>query len=71
MVWILHKLGFVQGIRLIDCWGDDYRTFASKSPTGRRFARVYPFTGVGGVTLHEDGTCSGRSSYIERWMPMK
>jgi hypothetical protein len=71
MVWLLHKLGLVQGIWLQDHHGKTYRTWVRKTPFEKKWAPVYPFTGVGSVILNPDGTCSGSSIYIERWAPMK
>ena len=35
--------------------------------TGKYWCYVYPFTAVGHVQLHEDGTTGGPSSYITKW----
>jgi hypothetical protein len=68
LVRILHKLGLVKGIWLEDCEGEIYTTIKHKNPFGKKWAYVYPFTKIGCVKLNEDGTCTGKSSYIKRWI---
>lgn len=57
-------------IVLLDHEGEFYYTIAYKHPfvEGGRYAHVYWFTKVGHVTLNEDGTTSGNSGYIKKWV---
>lgn len=48
--------------------GEVFYTIAYLDPFGKKTARVYWFSRIGLVILNEDGTTSGRSSYINRWM---
>ncbi len=46
--------------------GESYRTLERKTPFGKE-AYVYWISSVGGVTLKEDGSTGGVSSYIKKW----
>ena len=41
-------------VKYVDAWGVSY-------------ARPYTFTMVGHVICHNNGTCSGKSCYVEAW----
>lgn len=70
IIKLLHYLGIVEGVYLIDSFGEVYLTCKRKNPFNT-FANVYPVFRVGHVVLHEDGTCSGTSCYIKEWKPLK
>ena len=55
-------------IALRDQWGEIYFTVKKKDPFGGCWAWIYPITKVGHVILNEDGSCSGKSSYIKKWV---
>jgi hypothetical protein len=69
VIWLLHKLGILRGVWLLDFQGDTYRTYMRETPFGR-YAYVYPWTRVGNVALKEDGTTGGPSCYVHFWKPM-
>jgi hypothetical protein len=55
-------------VRLKDFEGDFYLTWTNRkaSFTGDSIAYVYPFSRIGRVILHSDGTCNAES-YIKQW----
>lgn len=68
MLRILYYLGIVDLVWLESCSGIQYLTIKKKNPFGEYWCHVYPYTKIGHVILNEDGTCSGKSTYIERWV---
>lgn len=70
MIKLLNYLGLVKGCYLEDMWGEQYTTAYRITPSGKRAAPVYFFTGVGHVILNDDGSCSGQSTYISKWKAM-
>ena len=66
MLKIISLLTGRKIIYLQDFQGEIYRTIEKKTPFGKT-AYVYWFTKTGQVILNENGTTSGRASYIEKW----
>ena len=64
---------YFTGIHVVlqDFEGRTYNTVAIKDAFENIVAPVYFWTGVGSVLLHEDGTCTGESCYIKRWIHKK
>ena len=62
------KLFGSQIVALKDMHGKIRFSIKKKDPFGVYWAYVYPMTKVGHVILNEDGTCSGESSYIKKWI---
>jgi len=55
---------------LLDHQGEFYYSISYKHPffEGSRYAYVYWYTKIGHVVLDADGTTSGNSSYIKKWV---
>ena len=70
IIRILHKLGVVKGIFLQDHTLEIYTTIKKQNEFNDIYAHVYPFLKVGYVILNKDGTCSGPSIYIKKWLDM-
>jgi hypothetical protein len=51
---------------LRDFQNEVYLTKVNYGPWGK-WAYVYPFLKIGNVSLNDDGTCGGKSSYVEKW----
>ena len=68
---ILKLMSIFTGRKIVwleDFQGGIHRTIEAKgNPFNNRWCYVYPLTRVGHVVLNDDGTTSGKSSYIERW----
>ena len=69
IIRLLSYFGLIEGIVLEDFQGEVYYTKSFDTPFGKK-AHVSPVTKVGYVNLLEDGTCTGKSSYIKKWTYM-
>lgn len=67
MLRLLHKLGIITLIVLIDFNGETYITIKRKNRDGKKWAHVYPYVQVEHVYLNDDGTVS--KSYVHEWKP--
>lgn len=74
LIRLLDKLRIVRGVWLRDFEGDIYETWEIRGydpfKPDCKHARVFPFMRVGRVTLNDDGTTGGRSSFITHWKYM-
>ena len=66
MLRLLAKLRLIKLVWLNDFQGTKYLTVKRKSGLCD-WCYVYPYTFVGHVILNGDGSCSGKSIYIETW----
>lgn len=70
---LIHIVSFLTGRKIVfleDSYGEVYKTLEYKTPFGNK-AYVYWLTKVGHVNLEPDGTTTGQSTYINRWIYLK